>query len=508
MGLFVACGDSTTDPGPGQITDPGSDPGNDPGQDPGTPQNGASVSIGGPTALPYVGGTLQLEAIATSADGQDLSAEAVSWKSLDTLVVMSVEVDPSASPTAGDWSPPPGLFLALQEGNARIEASVEGVSDTLELAVAPLPALDFVAVEASGTLGDDRSCALTADGSAYCWGGGNHTLGNGYGFPAAQRNFPSPVAVQGGIQFEALALGPGYSCGLALGGDAYCWGNEEDGRLGAGSQARQVPNPAQVQESRPFRHIAVGSSHGCGLTDTGELSCWGDNGHGQFAATAPAQTNTPAPGAEGYTFKTIDAGGEFTCGLTTDDRVFCWGLGPTGQLGNGAFTTRPYPVEVEGDLRFKALTVGFAHACALTLIGEAYCWGAGQLGQLGTGNSTGSGSPRLVLGQRTYASIGAGQDHTCASTFDGETFCWGLADNGRLGFRGDTSCLPHTESCKKEPVVVGGGLKFATLSAGGAHTCGMTLIGEAYCWGANGLGQLGNGTLEDSELPVRVAGQP
>src|SRR5207247_137635 len=49
-------------------------------------------------------------------------------------------------------------------------------------------------------------------------------------------------------------------------------------------------------------------------------------------------------------------------------------------------------------------------------------------------------------------------------------------------------------------------LTFAAVRAGGGVTCGVTPAGAAYCWGANGGGQLGNGTQINSPTPVAVSG--
>jgi alpha-tubulin suppressor-like RCC1 family protein len=82
-------------------------------------------------------------------------------------------------------------------------------------------------------------------------------------------------------------------------------------------------------------------------------------------------------------------------------------------------------------------------------------------------------------------------------TTSGEAYCWGANPDGRLG--------DGTTSQATTPVKVAGGLTFATVRAGGNHSCGATTSREAYCWGANELGQLGNGTQTASLTPTRVA---
>jgi alpha-tubulin suppressor-like RCC1 family protein len=46
-----------------------------------------------------------------------------------------------------------------------------------------------------------------------------------------------------------------------------------------------------------------------------------------------------------------------------------------------------------------------------------------------------------------------------------------------------------------------------SIAAGTHHTCAITTIRTLYCWGRNAEGQLGNGTVNESQNPVAVAAQ-
>jgi alpha-tubulin suppressor-like RCC1 family protein len=89
--------------------------------------------------------------------------------------------------------------------------------------------------------------------------------------------------------------------------------------------------------------------------------------------------------------------------------------------------------------------------------------------------------------------------HTCGLTVTDEAWCWGGNTVGQLG-DGGTSDAPA-------PVHASPALTFQAIAAGGGHTCGIAGDGVAYCWGDNRAGQLGDGTTIARLAPVRVIGQ-
>ncbi|MGH7589772.1 MAG: RCC1 domain-containing protein, partial [Gemmatimonadota bacterium] len=152
-------------------------------------------------------------------------------------------------------------------------------------------------------------------------------------------------------------------------------------------------------------------------------------------------------------------------------------------------------------LPLASISAGFRHTCAVASDGQAYCWGFNNAGQLGDGNGgTGSAIPVPVNGELAFQSISAGGFHTCGLTVGGAAHCWGDNSSGQLGDDG-------LGSNSDVPVAVVGGHTFESISAGRLHTCGVTTAGPAYCWGNNGSGSLGdgNGGIDnDSDIPVLV----
>jgi len=388
-----------------------------------------------------------------------------------------------------------------------LEAQVE-VQFTTGVAPPPInPPLVFAALSAGG----EHTCGLTADSAAYCWGSGVYgQLGS------ALAGSVRPVPVASGLRFTAISAGGEFTCGIA-GGTAYCWGQNLLGQLGNGSQAASA-TPAPVAGGLTFTAIAAGWRHVCGVTVDASAYCWGLNRAGAAGDSSAAQTCVDESGDTqrcttvprrlpgGLSFASLTAGAFLhTCGVTTNGQAYCWGYNGSGQLGNGSTTDAFAPLPVAGGLTFGSLDAGDTHTCGVSTSGAAYCWGSNLAGELGNGGGGfGDGrSPEPVLGSLTFTSVAAGFLYSCGTSGRG-AYCWG---NGAAGVLGNGS-LDDTYV----PVPVSGA-SFVAVSASRkfnypVHTCGLARGGEAYCWGRNGSGQLGDGTSANSAVPVRVVGPP
>lgn len=246
--------------------------------------------------------------------------------------------------------------------------------------------------------------------------------------------------------------------------------------------------------------IAAGAAHGCAITDTGNVLCWGSNQFGQLGDNSTTDRNQPVnvPGVSGAT--ALAAGFGHTCAVLSNGKAKCWGNNYSGQLGDGTTTQRNLPVDVAGLAGASAISVGDQHTCAIVNNGSVECWGQNQLGQLGDGSGLDSTAPVIVanlVGAAT--SIANGGFHTCAVVSAGVQ-CWGANFRGQLG-------APAFSGLTFVPVAISSlasGVK--SVIAGENHTCALTTGSPMWCWGSNANGQLGDGTTTDHPVPNLVIG--
>ena len=275
----------------------------------------------------------------------------------------------------------------------------------------------------SMSLGNSHTCALTFDGIAYCWGYNLvGTLGDG-----TIESRLTPTAVSTTLKFKTLGSGAGHTCALADHGAAYCWGYNLFGELGDGTLVDRY-TPTLVAGSIKFRELSVGMGHACGISKkSGAAYCWGWNDGGPLGDGSEVTRLVPTKVQTSTRFMQIDAGHGTTCALDYGGRAFCWGA-----MGAATVT----PVKINTERRFVSIKAGGGFSCALTRLGSAYCWGGNGTGQLGDGTIDDRffSSPRPVQSVRvSFIEISLGSAHACGFSRAGEVYCWGHNASGQLG---------------------------------------------------------------------------
>jgi hypothetical protein len=284
----------------------------------------------------------------------------------------------------------------------------------------------------------------------------------------------------------ALAAGAAHTCAITTSGALLCWGSNDEGQVTGTATAAPVAAPRVVFASGATA-VAAGKAHTCAVV-SGQLRCFGRNAEGQAPATRAGSAVALA------------AGDRHTCALVADGAVTCWGAIGLGQIGGGT--------PIAGGA--TALAAGADHTCALVGDGVS-CWGTNAAGELGTGSlggsSAGATTP-LGLGAGIVA-IGAGAHHTCAATGTRATplRCWGANPSGPNGLvlpgLGTPEQPTPAEPQKGGPLI--DNKELARIAGGRLHTCVQRPGESASCFGAdNGAGQLGIGLpneLADSGMP-------
>lgn len=368
---------------------------------------------------------------------------------------------------------------------------------TKKASPAPVPVKGLDQGVAGISAGNQVACARLADGTARCWGSNAHgQLGDG---GVADSNEPHPVVGLEDITSISAGAGVGgHACAVTADGTAHCWGANAAGQLG-NTTSTFVPAPAAVQgDGATATKASAGRDGSCAVTDAGAAVCWGANTDGQLGTGTPGGSAEPVP-VKGLTagVTAIDAGSPTSkerCAVQ-DGKVRCWGTpaGASSSLGNG--TTRPSatPVEVTGVSDARSVSVGTSHACALDGKEQVWCWGGNLNGQVGDGSTTTRTTAVPVTAiTDPVTMISAGSNFTCAVTEPGAVWCWGS--------------YPGAAASSPTPVQIPGISRAARVSGGTTSACAVVDSGQVLCWGNDDAGQLGDGTRTTSTTPVAVAG--
>lgn len=344
---------------------------------------------------------------------------------------------------------------------------------------------------ARAAAGYEASCMLTGDGQAWCWGRNEAgELGAVTVSTCSGGNVPCtwrPVQAQPELRFAEFSMGDRHACGIDTSGQPWCWGFGRGGQLGDGLRTDSRA-PVRVAGTHDFAMTDAGRDAllSCALDRAGAAWCWGPSGGGALGNGTTDLAAKPVQVLAPRAFVAVGAGSAFGCGLDGAGQAWCWGSNDYGKLGLGRSGAATLPEAVVDGHRFIQLAVGGQHVCGLDIAGHAWCWGfAGSLGD--AAGAAHSDHPVAVAGSHVFARLWSGYQHTCALKSDGRAWCWGPM--GVLLGAGQ-------EDMPTAPVAVAGGHVFRTLAVGGAATCGITLAGQPMCWGMNRTGAAGQSNVD------------
>ena len=241
----------------------------------------------------------------------------------------------------------------------------------------------------------------------------------------------------------------------------------------------------------------------CTISPNGGSICWDySEAEVSFEFINPSlKTGFFSPGV----FTSIVVGNSHNCAIIETlqgSNIICWGSDWDGQLGNGPGinSTGTSVIENPPDGIWGTLTAGAAHTCGTSSVGRIYCWGDGDFGQLGDGEGVDAHSPVSVYGisGSQIIDIDSGNFHNCAIFSVGEIYCWGWNGFGQLG---DGTFYDSSIPVK---VKMPENSRAVSLSLGGTHSCALLEKQEVFCWGSNQFRQISNSEIAEITTPNKI----
>jgi hypothetical protein len=282
----------------------------------------------------------------------------------------------------------------------------------------------------------------------------------------------------------------------------------------------QIPSQNMTEDgvdkttsNRKIVQISAGDFYTCATTSDNLFYCWGDYGlaNGSFSSTSTPTAVNISSAIGGATVKSFISGSYIACLLSSVDKAYCWGINSQGQLGNNSTAESAIPVAVDasGDLSgktIKSISTSNQTTCAIASDDQAYCWGKNSMGELGNGSKTESHVPVAIsmsgaLSGKTIKSISVNNGHSCVIASDNNAYCWGYNGTGQLGNNSTSTSLVPV-AVDTSGVLKGKTIK--SISVGQQRSCAIASDDQAYCWGYGESGRLGNNLTKNSLVPVAV----
>lgn len=385
------------------------------------------------TAALSCGCVQQVEVLSSLAPAEDMRAE---MGALDMDMARDFEED------AGDESlVTQTLWLGLGRAHGcRVEGqdiACWGANESGQLGLgdtAPRSSPELLDVEADWLevdAGARHTCAREARGRVFCWG--DNDLGQ-LG-PLGDDRATRPVDVRLPDVAVSLGAGAATSCAVLADGTLWCWGDNAEGQLAQSFEVASSAEPVRVGVDSGWASVAVGQGHACALRLDGTLWCWGRNERGQLGqgSNLPELVRSPQRVGAARDWVALDVGQDHSCALRSDGTLWCWGANFASQLGllaGDVFSPR----RVAPAILFEQVALLSTSTCAIDVGGDLWCWGRNFEGQLGLGDNQNRSSPTRLerVGGQPWTCAAGGHQFACACA--GEVLhCAGSNGDGQLG---------------------------------------------------------------------------
>lgn len=219
------------------------------------------------------------------------------------------------------------------------------------------------------------------------------------------------------------------------------------------------------------------------------------NGEGQLGqplTTTESILPIKIPGVSGV--KDLEGDAFKTCFIDANDAVQCM-----GRIGVGTFNAfvGSTPTLIPGMTDIRTLSMSSGSMCGLTNSGQVVCRGNDTAGQTGQGTTvtafTDSAQPLVGLPTSiTVVQLVSANATYCVRDTDGDVYCWGSNPYGEVGL---PSTVVGYGTAQKVTAISDSGL----LAGNSGSFCSLSTTKELKCWGNNGRGNLGQGTVTPSE---------
>ena len=162
----------------------------------------------------------------------------------------------------------------------------------------------------------------------------------------------------------------------------------------------------------------------------------------------------PIPGRGTIKWIEVSSGHFHTCGVTQEGDLLCWGCGGTDLLGR-PLGISPWgenidkgqcnvpSIDEHGGGKWRSVRSGLYHTCGVTKNGVGVCWGCKcNPGLCPAWNSTDVDYGQCnVPSGHVWSEIGVGQYHSCGLTHKGKVICWGCRPDISKPYYGPTGSV-------------------------------------------------------------------